>query len=400
MDQRAAKVGHRKSRKGCSKCKIRRVKGDADVFLVPESVADEFSLPESRARRLMEHRLMQNYILHLSEPLPMSPSAEWNALWQKQLPPLALQHDNLLYALLAMSATSLLGAGEDESRKGDEHGSGDSSGSSSETSSGNSGSGSNVERKELFTVRQAYLIAAMGEQRRMVQSLTLASADAVCLSSLLMLINAFAMLGERVVQPYTPPTEWLQLGRGSGAVVWLSVEAIQQSGEADRSVMCTIANAPPQFGLDESYFDASNREQFGALLATEATTASASEPSDPDDETTRLAYEQTLAYVGSIYKAIRRREPVYVISRRVQGFTMVVPPRFVDLVAASRPRALVVLAYFFAAVVQLSGVWWLGEGAGAGRNCIARRELRGIRSVLPDEWTGLMVWPLDIAGLM
>ncbi|OAA61962.1 c6 zinc finger domain containing protein [Niveomyces insectorum RCEF 264] len=343
--------------------------------------AEDGLLPESRARRLLEHRLMQNFMFHLSVPFPVAPNNEWKELWEKTLPAMALTYDNVLYALLAQSATHLLRA-----------------------EPGN---------RELFRVRQAYLIAAMRAQRRVVGTLSLAvaSADAVCLSALLMLVNAFAMLHERVTEPYVPPVEWLQLGQGSGAVIWTSVGAIVKSGEQARSATFTIATSQPNFGVDESYFDATNRDaRLNALLTAHTMSSSSSSSSgadDWDDAATREAYEKTLSYIGSVQHAMARGEPVYMLTRRIQGFTMVVPSRFIAFVAEQRPRALVVLAHFFATVSQISGVWWLGgiggssDGGGghSGKESIAKREVRGIRSVLPEEWLGYMAWPLQAAGL-
>ncbi|KAL1907068.1 hypothetical protein Sste5344_007193 [Sporothrix stenoceras] len=438
--RRAAKVGHRKSRNGCTKCKTRRVKcdevrpicsncsrlglessghvslsdfsaastdfgesssgnsqspGDHDAqrfsamlqawsnnveqeaaaaaassgssttqSAVATEAEDDCLLPESRARRLLEHRLMQNYLYNLGVPFPVSPSQDWNDLWTKTVPPMALRYDNILYAIMSHSATHLL-------RK-------------------------EPRNHSLFRARQAYLVAAMRVQRRMVDTLTLDSADAVCLASLIMLVQSFAMLDERIIDTYTPPMDWLRLGKGAGAVIWTSVEAILKTGEESKSVMLTIANSQPRMGFDESYFDASNRESLNAILAQDLTSGD-----DWDDPETRDAYEKTLSYVGSLQLSMRRGEPIYVLCRRVQGFTMVMPPRFVDFVDERRPRALVVLAHFFAAVSKITkifgGVWWLGGED--GRESIATREVRGIRSIMPQEWMAHMIWPMEAAGL-
>ncbi|KJR83330.1 uncharacterized protein SPSK_04230 [Sporothrix schenckii 1099-18] len=343
----------------------------SSLSAAPSAVATDAEndclLPESRTRRLLEHRLMQNYLYNLGVQSPASPSQDWNDLWTKTVPPLALRYDNILYAILSLSATHMLR--------------------------------SEPRNHTLFRARQAYLVAAMRVQRRMVDTLTLDSADAVCLASLVMLVQSFAMLDERVIDTYTPPMDWLRLGRGAGAVIWTSIEAILKTGEASKSVMLTIANAQPRMGFDESYFDASNRAPFRAVLAQDL-------PSGDDwaDAATRDAYEKTLSYVGSLQLSMRRGEPVYVLCRRVQGFTMVMPPRFVDFVSERRPRALVVLAHFFAAVSKISklsqasgGVWWLGGED--SREPIATREVRGIRSIMPVEWMAHMIWPMEAAGL-
>ncbi|CAK7200909.1 hypothetical protein SEUCBS139899_003609 [Sporothrix eucalyptigena] len=320
-------------------------------------------LPESRARRLLEHRLMQNYLYNLGVPFPVAPSQDWTDLWTKRVPPMALQYDNVLYAIMSHSATHML-------RK-------------------------EPRNHSLFRARQAYLIAAMRVQRRMIDTLTLDSADAVCLASLIMLVQSFAMLDERIVDPYTPPMDWLRLGKGAGAVIWMSVEAILKTGEESKSIMLSIANSQPRMGFDESYFDASNREQLNNILAQDLPASD-----DWDDADTRDAYEKTLSYVGSLQQSMRRGEPIYVLCRRVQGFTMVIPPRFVDFVAERRPRALVILAHFFAAVSKIThagGVWWMGGED--GKEPIATREVRGIHSIMPKEWMGHMIWPMEAAGL-
>lgn len=331
---------------------------------VATEAEDDCLLPESRARRLLEHRLMQNYLYNLGVPFPVSPSQDWNDLWTKTVPPMALRYDNILYAIMSHSATHLL-------RK-------------------------EPRNHNLFRARQAYLVAAMRVQRRMVDTLTLDSADAVCLASLIMLVQSFAMLDERVVDTYTPPMDWLRLGKGSGAVIWTSVEAILKTGEESKSVMLTIANSQPRMGFDESYFDASNRESLAAILAQDLPSGD-----DWDDPDTRDAYEKTLSYVGSLQLSMRRGEPIYVLCRRLQGFTMVMPARFVDFVDERRPRALVILAHFFAAVSKIStisgGVWWLGGED--GKESIATREVRGIRSIMPQAWMAHMIWPVEAAGL-
>ncbi|CAK7235031.1 hypothetical protein SBRCBS47491_009151 [Sporothrix bragantina] len=317
-------------------------------------------MPESRERRMLEVHLMENYISNLGMPFPGAP-LDWSQIWHRKVPPMARRYDNVLFAVMSHSATHLL---RQEPRNHD-----------------------------LFRARQAYLVAAMRVQRRMIGTLTLDSADAVCISALFMLAQAFAMLDERNIEPYTTPMDWLRLGNGAGAVIWMSVEAMIKSGEPDKSVMYTIATSEPRMGFDESYFDASFREQFEDILNQDLPSGD-----DWDDADTREAYEKTLSYIGCLQQAKERGEPIHILSRRVQGFTMVMPPRFVDFIAERRPRALVILAHFFAVVSRFTGgAWWLGGED--GKPPIATRELRGIQQIIPQEWMQHMVWPMRTAGL-
>jgi len=269
------------------------------------------------------------------------------------MPALALKFDNLFYNLLVLSSTNLL------SRE--------------------------PNNREVFQARQNYLVSGIREQRRMVDTMSMDNALPICLAAILILINSFAMVQERVLEPYTSPTEWLQMGKGAGGALRMSCTYILKYGDRANSELLTIAHSAPQFGIDESYFDPSMRAEFNAILNQGIPSR------DIWDVETRDAYEKTLSYVGSIQKAIRRGEPV-----RTQAFPMIVPHKFVDFLAEQRPRALVILAHYFATVSQISGVWWLGGGTD-GRETTARRETLAIRKVLPEVWQGHMIWPHDIS---
>jgi len=65
-----------------------------------------------------------------------------------------------------------------------------------------------------------------------------------------------------------------------------------------------------------------------------------------------------------------------------------VQSEFIFLVGEQRPRALVVLAHFFAFLVDFRGVWWVGG--------IGGREVRGIEGVVGGEWRGEMGWPVRV----
>ncbi|ROV99173.1 hypothetical protein VPNG_08186 [Cytospora leucostoma] len=432
-----AKIGHRKSRNGCFKCKSRRVKCDeahptcgncsrlkldclwptlptvitrasrsrsnppsnpqshmspssgsittiSTLGHTPESgvrlpswprwpddgnifsPADDPSgikLPETRARRLMEHRLMQNYYHSIRNPFPVSPATDWLHLWTTIIPDMALHHDNLLHAMLAASATNLLRSNPDD--------------------------------KELFAARQGYFISTLHAQRQEVAKMTVDNAEAVCFASLLISITSFAMLKERVLLPYQPPMEWMQVGRGAGTVIWQSVDTIMtQSKEGDHPNLMVVAGTYPYFGHDQSYFSPEMRRDFEGVLTQHL-------PSGDDwsDDETREAYEKTLSYVGSVQRGLNNGEPVYAVARRIQAFALVAPPKYIELLGAQRPRALVIMAHFWATVAQVRGVWWLGERDAVGEDSTAKREIRAIKSVLPPEWLTTIVWPLDVVKL-
>ncbi|KAF3760030.1 hypothetical protein M406DRAFT_269754 [Cryphonectria parasitica EP155] len=392
---RPAKVGHRKSRNGCLKCKARRVKCDElqpactnctrlrfdctwpEHALRPMQARWSYdqnpfaqldddqgiSLPESKARRMLEHRLLQNWYQNLNRQFPMYPHDDWRDVWVVHIPRLSLQHENMLHAMLATSATNLLSSHSTD--------------------------------RDLFAARQSYIISALSAQRREVQKLSAENAEAVCMGSLLISITSFAMLRERSLDPYQPPMEWLQLGRGAGTVIWQSVEAIvSDAKEGEYPALMTVATAYPHFGRDQSYFSPEMRRDFNNVLTQRVASGD-----DWNDEETREAYEKTLSYVGSIQKGINDGEPIYALTRRIQTFALIIPPRFVGLLSLQRPRALVVLAHFWATVSQVHNVWWLGGISPDDEDSTAKREIRAIKTVLPKEWLPAMLWPLDRVNL-
>ncbi|KAH8666540.1 hypothetical protein BX600DRAFT_539665 [Xylariales sp. PMI_506] len=419
----AAKVGHTKSRRGCVTCKRRHVKCDevrplcsncrrlglkctwAELrppWLTPSALSypqqtevaaasnadaarngarvnatashddttdrifaslgdSEIDLAESKSRRLLEHRIMCNYYRRTVMPFSgVPPNAEWTNIWSNQIPSLMLEHDCLLHAVLAMSATQIY---HDD-----------------------------PEDQEMFKVRQGYLIASLHEQRRGLQALSRDNVTALCLTATTILITSFAMLAERTLDPYLPPVEWLQMGKGTHTVIMAATQLIGTIGAEKGSPLAALTSAYPNFDVDTSYFDASMRDEYQEILDQ------AIPSSEIWDEETRDVYEKTLSFVGSIQKSIEKGEPVYLVCRRAQAFPFFVPLQFTEYLAERRPRALVVLAHYFGTLAQISRVWWLG-GEREGTEPTAKREIRAINSALPTEWREHMAWPLRVAGL-
>lgn len=412
---RAPKVGHKKSRKGCQTCKTRRVKcdeatpacgicvrlglvctyvsvepprsrtksrsteastqapkaspgklvahespitdnGDNVVSALPSQSTGAMpvhdpSSEESEQRRIMELRLLHHWIVNVARPFGMTSPPSWKELWWGEVPEVALDNKNVLYAMFAMTATHLLGRRPND--------------------------------RALFQARENYWVWALQEQGAAVSVLEHSNTDAVAFAALLISMNALAMLQERNLEPYSPPMEWLEVGRGAFTV--LPPPETVREGTGLKVLMETTA----PIWQAEPVFDAEMKREFGAVLNRDIPST------DVWDAETIESYETALSYIGSFRRAILAGEPADINLRWICMFPFMVPRQFIDFVGEGRPRALVTLAYFFAVIAHTDALQYLGN---TGDRTTARREIIAIRAMLPDEWQSLMAWPLNELG--
>lgn len=311
-----------------------------------------FDVPESRSRRLLEHRLLQNYIERTSKTFAACHHEDVRIAWSCRVPKLALEHDNLLYQVLSMSAMHLLKSTPND--------------------------------VELINARQTYHCLALREHRRAVAELNIRNADAVCCASSLIFVDAFASLHGRLIKPYSPPMEWLHMARGAGSLFAVGIAVLEDSKEFETSIIYGIANRGRYFDNDLQLFQETNRNGLLELLAQGIL-------EEPWDQETQQAYEKTLSYIGWVQLAIKENEHPMGICRRMMAFAILAPKRFIECVDLMRPRALVILAYFFALGAQLRDTWWIGE--------TLQKEIQAIQRAVPPEWKPFMREPISRIGL-
>jgi hypothetical protein len=320
---------------------------DARILSGPDPTGDY--LLESKARRKLELRLLQNFFENTSQTFSACHNTEIRNAWAHDATKLALEHDNLLYEIFSISASHLLKSNPDD--------------------------------QELLLARQAYVSVALQEQRNAVAKLGPQNADAVCLASSLILIDSFASLQDRSLSPYLPPMEWLRIARGGASLYSMALHTL---GDLETTRIRTFVMAEPVLTNLEVLFSESNRERFVDLLTRDRLAESW-------DQGTQSTYEKALSYIGGIQIEIERGEHQLATLRRMLAFPLLVPKEFVSFVEEKRPRALVVLAHFIALAANMNGIWWIGD--------MVQRELEGIRGVLPVEWQVMMHRPLLAAGL-
>lgn len=137
---------------------------------------------------------------------------------------------------------------------------------------------------------------------------------------------------------------------------------------------------------DEATFGVSNRQGLLHLLQRDEEDVAKERWHTKDQQ----AYETTVSYIGDIWIAMKGSEPSAETCRSLILFPFIVQSRFIDLIKDQPPRALAVLAHYFALLASFRRVWWIGD--------TERREVQAFIAVLSGKWHDLMSWPLKRHG--
>ncbi|KAK7409501.1 hypothetical protein QQX98_008285 [Neonectria punicea] len=222
---------------------------------------------------------------------------------------------------------------------------------------------------------------AVREHAKEVAQLSKDNLDILCLTSSMLRIYYFFKLKERSLQPYQPPTEWMRATGSSSAIFRQGWPLVEDNPDSIAHKM--ITNVPTILD-SEAREGEQNRQELMHLLQRE----DSHEQTENWDAEVKEAYETTLSYIGGVWIAMNNHESPGMIGKKLIIFPMLVHKHFIDLVQEQRPRALAILAHYFALLAILRCFWWIGD--------TGRREVLAIVEVLPQEWQDAMSWPLQI----
>jgi hypothetical protein len=263
---------------------------------------------------------------------PQAGLSEWRKIFFVEIPELALTHDYLLYALLALSATQLSAVYPTDSK--------------------------------LSVARFTYWSMALSEQQRMISGHSPADIEPVTFAALLIAINAFAMLRDREIEPYVAPAEWLEVSKGFEEVL-PKHETIRPESGLRSVVEMTLPIWDDRRGSVHPVYDPMLRQY-----------------STEDSESDMEVYEETLARISTFREAVLANEPSTDHARRICIFAQIVPRAYIRFLREHRERALVILACFFDVVAQSGALHYFGDLNGV----IPKREVQAIAQILPQEW--------------
>jgi hypothetical protein len=269
--------------------------------------------------------------------------------WKVAIPELAFDHEALLYSVYTFAALHLAVL--------------------------------DPNNREFAEAHQQYLELTIKTHRDQVASLNKFNADATCLASSFVRLNIFAVMAARNREPYIPPVAWLTTTKLAAGVF---MEAWKWVSDDETSIARAFWKATPQLRNWDSMFSEANRKDLNHLLQR----TPEDEISEPWDEDIADAYGSTVSYLGGMKSAVEEGEHEAHTFRRAITFAMYIPRRYIDLVEEQRPRALVILAHYFALLTKFTHIWWIGDSG--------KKEIMGILTILPNEWKHLMAWPCQV----
>lgn len=318
---------------------------------------------ESRQRRMEELELLHFYITETGPSIAFDKMSSYD-MFVKAIPRLALKSDALLYSLYSFTYLH-----QSKTTGGDEP-----------------STPSKLDAAAAREGYQLYLELAFRHHRDELKLLSRETADKLWMTANFMRLNAFVVLSERSLEPYTPPLDWLRITE-SHTPLYLAV--FSAAGDDRTSQVAKLTNSTP-VAKDSEKRKGTMQDVAMQRVLYAPCEVEGSDESDPDlwEDGLRQAYESALGYIGGTIELIRKNSPLGLVGRQMLLFPLIVDTRFIELVGESRPRALVALAHYFALFVILESFWYIDQ--------TGRREVEAIAAHLPPHWKPLMEWPLKV----
>ncbi|TQV95744.1 hypothetical protein V2A60_000921 [Cordyceps javanica] len=313
------------------------------------------SAPTRPVDRMLELRLWHHYTTSTYKTLLHNVPAA-NDIWQFEVPKLAFAGKTYLAdAILAVSALHLRSLNPDD--------------------------------KNLVQATHAYSASALADYcSSLAGGIHDENAEALFLTACLIAFQATASRifikddGEMTPSTgknssrYPLPSAWFHAFQGVKTIVATSWQWIFNS-----PTVVAVINSQPSFQLDMNPLGSSSF--FGHLLE-----GVEDEISSEDPQVNLLSQQGYVHAVSVLNWAHQNPYPPATLA-----FPAAVSKRFVQLVEAKRPRALAIVACFFALLKRMDNVWWLGD--------VSRREVMGLVSLFEpgSGWWRHLEWPVRIA---
>uniref|UniRef100_A0A8H7N2N3 Zn(2)-C6 fungal-type domain-containing protein n=1 Tax=Bionectria ochroleuca TaxID=29856 RepID=A0A8H7N2N3_BIOOC len=341
--KRHAKLFHRKTRTGCQRCRIRRVKCDEskpicsnckrlDLVCEYAQVAaalghslerkkqSELESIESESRRKLELNLFYHYSTETGKSIAIGESTQ--DIWGPIMCQAALRSDAVLNSICLLSALHKTHKAKISGKK---------------------------EAIDVEKCTSTYLHLALNAHHKDLSHLTADNIDYACLASSAFRVYDFHRLQNRALKPYTPPVDWLRM-TGATHIVFLRARELARGNPESIGWKMTSG----AFYVVEERQKLQHSEELIHLLDYR-------EPlEDTEADETLLVYSTAISVVGAIWRFRHAQELCPEMHLRLLILPMLLDDEFVAFVEERRPRALAILVHYFVMLRWLSKMWYIG----------------------------------------
>ena len=235
---------------------------------------------------------------------------------------------------------------------------------------------------DMKRAARLYLDETLRQQSQLVSKITKENAEAAALVAMLIVTkirHRAAFVHED--EPYKLPLEYFYMHHGATTIYHMCIPYLHGS------------NTLFAFGIEPPRFDVCilARDFLPSLIWEDSLSLLEGLDVQAVGSKVKSVYEGCLAYLDVIYMALLREEDSHWTRRRLHGMPTNVPRGFVDLLEQQDPRAMAILARFFALMKMCDGVRY--------HRGTAEFEVYGIMSLMPQDWLWAMEWPIQILNL-
>ncbi|MCJ1226458.1 hypothetical protein MMC12_003110 [Toensbergia leucococca] len=234
-----------------------------------------------------------------------------------------------------------------------------------------------VEDPALKAATHRHMGNAISKYRNAIPRLNQNSIDPVWVTGVMItLLSRLRHFSSKDI--YTLPVELFRMTRGLRNVMLASRQWIPSS------TMMIFLRGNAMGKLEELVRNEKTaqktRKKFSALLNG----LGAGEEGSEKEE----VYVTALSCIDLICEEYERNGSAESIRRQLSGTAAFIPSEFANFLENQEPLAMAILAYYFAMMKFVEGVWWL-QG-------VPEYEIRGIESLMPRECLWAIEWPLQV----
>lgn len=235
-------------------------------------------------------------------------------MWWKKTPVLAFKHPFLLNVIISISALHITKI--------------------------------TPQQTEMADIHRIYFNAAVSQLRQAVRDINPENAEAICISNILIALPSFILLQNSENRSYSPPFQLFSILASNIPLFRAAWPMLSES-----SPIMAFATAEPDMRVFvEEVRQDKHRQPFLKLILWRAA-------GEEVDEESEDAYDFALCYVGCILINIENKVHPSLLRRMLYSFPTWVPHIFVTRLKEWKPRALAILAHFFALSKSMDNVW-------------------------------------------